>query len=123
MTSTATTGPPDQSERLGFVAMDGEQWVGVVTGLAPRKTSGYANWFRITDAFVEEDCRGRGVGRKLLRRLEDKLVSLDIENVWIWCASYYAGFFAKQGFEIFCEMDQHQASGHSMVGLRKNLQQ
>ena len=114
--------PVETSERFGFVAMDGDRFIGCSSGLAYKKIIGYSNWFYITDLFVEKPFRGRGFGAKLLRKLEGRVISLGIGNIWTWSAEYEApGFYPKQGYEIFCEMDDWYSSGHSRVGLRKEL--
>ncbi len=114
--------PTEISERFGFVAMDGEKVVGCSSGLAYRKTTGYGNWFYITDHFIEKTFRGRGLGTELLRKLEERVILLGIGNIWTWTAGYEApDFYQKQGYEIFCEMDDWYSSGHSRVGLRKVL--
>ena len=114
--------PTETPERYGFVVMDGEKFVGCSSGLAYRKTVGYADWFYITDLFIEKTSRGQGVGAELLRKLEERVASLGIGNVWTWTAGYEApGFYKKQGYEVFCEMDKWYSSGHSRIGLRKAL--
>lgn len=114
--------PKEESERLGFVAMDGENFAGCASGLSYKKTTGYANWFYLTDLFVEKPLRGQGLGAQLLKEIEEKVVSLGIGNIWLWTAGYEApGFYKKQGYEVFVEMDNWYSSGHSRVGLRKNL--
>ena len=114
--------PPEISDRYSFVAMDGETYVGSASGLAYRKTEGYSNWFYLTDLYVEKPYRGQGLGAELLRELEEKVASLDIGNIWTWTAGYEApGFYKKQGYKIFVEMDDWYSSGHSRVGLKKAL--
>ncbi|MEE9516287.1 MAG: GNAT family N-acetyltransferase [Candidatus Adiutricales bacterium] len=114
--------PTEISERFGFVAMDGEKFVGCSSGLAYRKTNGYGNWFFITDLFIEKPFRGQGLSAELLRKLEERVILLGIGNIWTWTAGYEApDFYQKQGYEIFCEMDDWYSSGHSRVGLRKML--
>lgn len=114
--------PVEVSERLGFVATDGGEFVGCSTGLAYSKTVGYGNWFYLTDLFVEEPFRGRGLGGELLKRLEERVASLGIGNIWTWTAGYEApGFYKKQGYEVFCEMDNWYSTGQSRFGFRKSL--
>ncbi|PON14364.1 histone acetyltransferase [Candidatus Entotheonella serta] len=112
--------PKETSERFGFVAMNREKFVGCSSGLAYKKVIGYGNWFYLTELFIETPFRGQCLGAELLRKLEERVASLGIRNVWTWTASYEApGFYKKQGYEIFCEMDNWYASDHSRVGLRK----
>jgi GNAT superfamily N-acetyltransferase len=114
--------PAERAERLGFVAMDGKRFVGCSSGLAYRRQSEYDNWFYLTDLFIEAAFRGRSIGAALLRQLEERVMILGIGNVWTWTAGYEApGFYRKQGYEVFCEMDNWYPSGHSRVGFRKAL--
>lgn len=111
-----------ESERFGFVATDGENFVGCSSGLAYKNAERYSNWFYITDLFVEKAYRGRGLGFQLMQKLEDRVQSYGIENIWTWTGSAQApDFYQKLGYEAFCEMDDWYASGHSRIGLRKIL--
>jgi len=114
--------PTEKSERFGFVAIKGEMFVGCSSGLAYRKNTGYSNWFYLTDLFIEKPYRCQGLGTELLRKLEEKVLSLGIGNIWTWTAGYEApDFYKKQGYNIFFEMDDWYSSGHSRVGMRKTL--
>ena len=104
--------------RLGFVALDGEAFIGCASGLA---NDSY-RWFYLTDLFVEKAYRGQGLGAALLRKLEQKAAANGAEHIWTWTAAYEApNFYKKQGYTIFCEMPGWYASGHSRVGLWKSL--
>ena len=114
--------PREVSERYGLVAMDGEDLVGCSSGIVYRKTDGYSNWFYLTDLFIEKDHRGKGLGSELLRKLEEKAAALGVGRIWTWTAGYEApDFYQKQGYTIFCEMDNWYSSGHSRIGLKKTL--
>ena len=114
--------PVATPERFGFVVMDGERFVGCATGLADRNDHGYANWFYLTDLFLEKAYRKRGLGAEVLGKLEDRVAALGISNIWTWTAGYEApAFYKKQAYEIFCELENWYPSGHSRIGLRKTL--
>ena len=75
-----------------------------------------------TDLYIEKPFRGQSLGTELLRKLEERASSLGIGNIWTWTAGYEApGFYMKQEYDIFFEMDDWYSSGHSRVGLRKTL--
>ena len=113
--------PSFPSERIGFVALAGEEFVGTSTGLVSRNVDGYSAWFRITELVVVKQYRGMGVGMELLEELESKLVSINVRNVWLWAADYEASFFLRHGYEPFYRMEKYHPSGHARIGLQKSL--
>jgi len=114
--------PVQAAERFGFVVMDGEQFVGCSSGLAYAHDKEYNNWFFITDLFIECPYRKQGLGAAVLRKLEETVAALGIKNIWTWTAGYEAPeFYKKQGYKVFCELEDWYASGHSRIGLRKAL--
>lgn len=114
--------PVEAPERHGFVAMDGEAFIGCASGLAYISAEGYSRWFYLSDLYVEEPYRGRGVGWSLLRLLEMRVAALGIERMWTWTAGYEApGFYRRHGYEVFAEMERWYARGESRYGLWKRL--
>lgn len=108
--------PPYTQKRLGFVAMDDGRFVGCSSGLTDH------NWFHLTDLWLEKDCRGQGLGKKLLRSLEGLVVSEGISRIYTWTAGYEAPeFYKSQGYEVFAEFEDYFPTGHSRVGLKKDL--
>ncbi len=110
-------GIPDMPEtRHSFVAMDGETFIGSVSGLH------YGKWFYITDLWLEKPYRKQGYGAELLRKLEDKAKQQGVKHIWTWTAGYEAApFYQKQGYAIFCQFEDYYPTGHSRIGLRKQL--
>ena len=112
--------PLEASERHGFVATDGEKFIGCSSGLAYKMGGTYNGWFYLTDMFVEKPYRGQGLGAELLQRLEDRVAALGVTNFWTITAGYEApGFYQKQGFTILFEQANWYATGHSRVALSK----
>ncbi|MHA2009617.1 MAG: GNAT family N-acetyltransferase [Promethearchaeota archaeon] len=110
------------SDRLGFVILDDSKFIGCSSGLAYKNDKKYNNWCQLTDLFIEKEYRGQGLGCKVLKKLEEKLISLGIHNIWTWTDGYGAlVFYKKQGYEVFCEFEKFYLTGHSRVGLIKNL--
>ncbi|MBN2155615.1 MAG: GNAT family N-acetyltransferase [Candidatus Lokiarchaeota archaeon] len=110
------------SERISFVVVDGNKFIGSSSGLAYKYGDKYSGWFHLTDVFITKRFRGKGYGRDLLLTLETKLKSLGIQRIWTWTAGYQApGFYEKLGYEKFCELEKYYLSGHSHIGMRKTL--
>ena len=110
-------GIPDIPDtRHGFVAVDGDAFIGSVSGLQ------YGTWFYITDLWLEKPYRKQGYGAALLRKLEEKAKQQGVKHIWTWTAGYEAApFYQKQGYAIFCEFEEYYPTGHSRIGLRKQL--
>lgn len=113
--------PIETSERFGFVVMDGQKFIGCSSGLVYKHDNGYSKWFYITDLFIERTYRKQGLGATILRKLEERAAALGVKNIWTWTAYEGPGFYKKQGYEIFCELEDWYSSGHSRVGVRKAL--
>ena len=114
--------PIETGERHGFVALDGDTFIGCSSGLAYKHEQGYSKWCYLTDLFVEKPYRKHGVGAQLLARLESRFRALGVDYIYTWTAGYEApGFYKKQGSQVFTEMEEWYHSGHARVGLRKRL--
>ncbi len=114
--------PVQTSDRFGFVALDGDAFIGCASGLTYKNGDTYNGWFYLTDLFVEKAHRGQGLGAELLRRLEDRVAALGVTNFWTITAGYEApGFYQKQDYQIVFEQENWYATGHSRVALQKTL--
>jgi GNAT superfamily N-acetyltransferase len=111
--------PVESSERYGFVVMDGKIFVGCASGLTDQNRK----WFFLTDLFIEKTYRGQGLGAEILSKLEQKVASLGLRHIWTWTVYEASEFYKKQGYEVFCELEDWFISGHSRIGLRKKLVQ
>ncbi|MTB51160.1 GNAT family N-acetyltransferase [Lewinella sp. W8] len=110
------------ADRFGFVAMDGDKFVGCSSGLAYENGAEYSGWFYLTDLFVEAQYRKRGIGASLLLRLEREVFRRGVRHVYTWTAGYEApGFYHRQGYTTFAELEHWYSDGSSRVALRKTL--
>ncbi len=110
------------SDRIGFVALADGQFVGCASGLAYKHGGKYSGWFYLTDLFVEKVYRGQGIGSRLLEALEATLQSQDIHKIWTWTAGYEGpGFYKKQGYEVFAELENWYSNGTARIGMRKEI--
>jgi len=111
-----------KSKRFGFVAVDGNTFIGCSSGLAYRNGDQYSGWFFLTDLFVEKEYRSKGLGAKLLKSVEEEIASIGVNRIWLWTSGKNAlKFYKRQQYEIFTEMENWYSDGSARVGLRKNL--
>ncbi len=111
-----------KSERIDCIALADGQYVGCISGLAYRNGRGYSSWFNLTDLIVEQGYRGKGIGSRLLRTIEDKLLGLGVDKIWVWTAGYEAPrFYQARGYTIATELEGWYSNGERRIGLRKAL--
>jgi len=114
--------PPEGQERFGFVATDGDTFIGCSSGLAQKNGESYGRYFYLSDLFVEKEYRKQGLGKRLLENLEEKMKPLGVEIFWTWTAGFEAaGFYRKQGYEVFSTFENFYPSGHARIGFLKKL--
>lgn len=112
----------ESSDRLSFVALNGNTFIGCSSGLAYKNGRKYSGWFFLTDLFVEKAYRSKGLGSQLLKSIEDQASSLGVKYIWLWTSGDQAlRFYQRQAYDKFTEMENWYSDGSSRVGLRKNL--
>lgn len=112
----------ESSERFSFVASRENEFVGCSSGLAFRNGEHYSGWFHVTDLFVEQASRSKGLGAELLRNLEVQMKDLGIRHVFLWTSGDKAlRFYEREGYRKFTEMESWYSDGRSRVGLRKDF--
>ncbi|OGD67930.1 hypothetical protein A3F08_03540 [Candidatus Berkelbacteria bacterium RIFCSPHIGHO2_12_FULL_36_9] len=110
--------PPLRQKRYSVVVLDNSKFVGCATGLI----NDNKEWLFLTDLFIEKKYRKRGLGKEVLKRLEKKAAKVGIKHIWTWTAGFEAPkFYIKQGYKIFTEMKDYYKSGHSRIGLMKDI--
>lgn len=111
-----------EADRFTYVAVAEDHFIGCASGLAYKNGRTYSGWFYLTDLFVEKPYRRTGLGASLLAQLEQHIVAAGIKQIWTWTAGYEApGFYKKQGYSVFTEMEAWYSDGSSRVGLKKHL--
>ncbi|WP_117234754.1 GNAT family N-acetyltransferase [Vibrio maerlii] len=79
------------------------------------------DWLYISELWVDESCRGTGMGKHLMNLAETHAVDQNLSGLWLWTQSWQAAdFYKSQGLEEFTRFDNFPA-GHSRIGLRKTL--
>lgn len=114
--------PPDKQERFGFVSTNDGKFIGASSGLAQKNKDGFGKYFYLSDLLVEKEYRKQGIGKRLLELMEEKMRSLGIKFIWTWTAEFEAEkFYIKQEYKVFVRQEEFYPSGHSRVGLIKEL--
>lgn len=109
--------PPLDQKRYTITIMDDNKFVGCATGL-----TNYDNWFYLSDFFVDKKYRKQSLGSRALRKLENKIAKAGIKHIWTWTAEFEASeFYKKYDYKLFYEMKNYYPSGHSRIGLVKNI--
>ena len=111
--------PSVPTRRFTIAVMEDDTFIGCASGL----TNNSRHWLYLTDLFIEKEHRGKGLGAKVLHQLEQRVKETGVKAVWTWTAGYEApGFYKRQGYTIFVEMENWYVSGHARVGLWKHLE-
>jgi len=109
------------SDKFSFVALEGNTFIGGVSGKAYKNGENYSGWFFLTDLFVEKEYRSKGLGTQLLKSIEEHAVSVGIKYIWLWTSGDKAlRFYKRQDYKKFTEMENWYSDGSSRVGLRKD---
>ncbi|GAB2645278.1 GNAT family N-acetyltransferase [Vibrio panuliri] len=79
------------------------------------------DWLYISELWVDESCRGCGMGSQLMQQAEQYAQANRLTGLWLWTQSWQApDFYKRLGFEEFTTFD-HFPVGHRRIGLRKML--
>ena len=111
-------GVPDaKGRRLQFTAEADGRIIGFVSGLTNHR------WFYLSDLWVREEYRGRGLGSRLLCRMEEQLRSIGIAHIYTWTSGFSnPKFYEKHGYAAFTVFeDFFEVPGYHQIGYRKDL--
>ena len=106
----------DNGQSLCFVLQGpDEEVVGGVIGAT------YWDWLHIDLMWIKEELRGRGYGKKLLKRAEEEAQERGAKNVYLDTFSFQAPeFYKKYGYRVFGELEGFP-DGHVRYFLSKEL--
>ena len=83
--------------------------------------STYWGWLFVSVLFVDEACRGTGIGGDLLARAEALALERGATHAYLDTFSFQAEpFYASRGYEVFGSLDDFPR-GHGRAWMRKAL--
>lgn len=78
-------------------------------------------WLYIESLWVDEDLRGRGMGKQLLDRAEEIAVQKNCTGAYLYTYSFQSpGFYEKNGYGVFGTLE-HFCEKHSKLYMKKRL--
>lgn len=109
--------PQVKQSRYQYIAEEEENVIGFISGLTNHK------WFFLTDLWVHENYRRRGLGSDLLKLLEKKIVSIGIEHIYTWTSGFInPHFYEKHGYRVFAVFeDFFEVKDYNHIGYRKDF--
>ena len=109
--------PSVEQIRHQFIAEENGVIIGFASGLTNHK------WFFLSDMWVHEDFRRQGLGAKLLKMLEEKVMSIGVEHIYTWTSGFInPKFYEKQGYRVFTIFeDFFEVKGYHHIGYRKDF--
>ena len=114
--------PPECSERIGFVAVEGEALLGFVSGLVRHVEGAPGLWCTLTDLFVARPARGQGVGSTLLDAMHEALRRTGVERVETWAPGFHAiAFMHERGYETRTTLEDWYPGGVARLALTARL--
>ncbi|RJX75566.1 GNAT family N-acetyltransferase [Vibrio sinensis] len=114
--SETQSAPPYHKEKMNWTVQDENGKL-----IAALTADLLWEWIYIDELWVDDRCRGSGMGRKLIAKVEQYARDNHLSGLWLWTQSWQAeGFYKQMGFEEFTRFDNFP-TGHSRIGLRKTL--
>jgi len=106
------------SKRLNTIILDVNNIIGFASGLTHNK------WFFLTDLWIREDYRGKGLGRELLKRMDEKVLNNGMSHIYTWTTGYNNNdlFYEKCGYRKCLVFDEFfDTDNGSHICLIKDL--
>ena len=109
--------PDSKQQRYQFIAEENGQIIGFASGLTNHK------WFCLTDLWIHEKYRRKGLGTKLLNMLEEKVETIGIKHIYTWTSGFInPKFYEKQNYKVFTIFeDFFEIKGNHHIGYRKDF--
>ena len=111
----ARAGPLNHQRMFFTVRDDSGKLIGGLIG------STYWGWLFVSVLFVDESCRGTGIGADLLARAEALAVERGATHAYLDTFSFQAEpFYAARGYEVFGRLSDFP-TGHGRAWMSKAL--
>ena len=109
--------PQKEQVRYQYLAEEKGKVIGFASGLTNHK------WFYLSDLWIHENYRRKGLGAKLLKMLEEKIINIGIEHIYTWTSGFSSPmFYENQGYRVFTVFeDFYEVSGYNHIGYRKDF--
>lgn len=108
--------PPDGKRALYVTARD-ENWE-LLGGLTAYT---HWNWLYISQIWVDEPLRGKGIGQQLVTAAEEEALKRGCRHAHLNTYDFQArGFYEKLGYTVFGILDDYPP-GHQRLFLKKDL--
>ncbi len=114
--SEKQSAPPYRKERLNWTVKDDQGNL-----IAALTADLLWDWLYIDELWVDESCRGTGMGKQLMTQAEEFAKTKALSGLWLWTQSWQApAFYQQLGFEEFTRLEDFP-KGYSRIGLKKSL--
>jgi len=108
--------PEYAKERVNWLALDQDD---VLRGVLTADI--LWDWVYVDELWVASTFRGEGIGRRLMKLVEEFAVSQHLQGIWLWTQSWQAeGLYAQLGYSEFTRFENFP-KGYSRIGFRKQL--
>jgi ribosomal protein S18 acetylase RimI-like enzyme len=84
----------DEGNQIHFVAVKGEELVGVVVLKIDVKTG------KLRQMAVKPELQGQNIGRKLVTSLEEKAKQMGLDEIKLHARHYAVGFYEKLNYQV-----------------------
>ncbi len=111
--------PQRDMKRYAFVAEEDGLTIGYISGVTDHL------WLYLSDLWVDESRRCKGIGALLVKELENRLIEDGIEHIYLWTyGPDNQRFYERNGFIQFAVFEGfYEVEGYNQIGFRKDLKQ
>ena len=83
--------------------------------------STYWGWLEVDHLWLDQELRGRGYGRRLLRMAESEARARGCQRAWLWTFGFQArGFYERLGYQVVGVLEDYPP-GNALYWMRKEF--